>query len=408
MKKFTLNSYVIVLLILFVIFLPTAITQDAESELDAIVTAVGLDSVDDEMEVSLQVIVPTPSAQFSQQLSVVSTKAQTVGEGMSNLSLRLGKKIAFPHCKVVVFNKALAEKGLAEPLDFFVRNKANGGNMVLLGIDDSAKEMLNSISDIDNSLYFGLSNSGSYNKQYIKGKQLDLGNFYKKYLSEDSSLIIGSVSLESAKDVGMVAIPNSSGSSQGGEASGGGSSGEEQKTVVNKGKSILFKDGKKIKDLTANETMAFNWFDVDANIGFITIEGVTDSLYQDASVGIDIDKKKTKVKTYFDGDTPVYKLKLDLYVRVAEIKENSKNATKYKEDKAFLTPKLKEMLKEKISQNIDEAVNIAKENNTDIMLAAKTINKFDHSKFEKYKENNKDNILKNIRFEKEINIKERL
>lgn len=405
MKKLFRNKYFLVLLLLFVIFLPTSITQDAESELDAIVTAVGIDKVDEGVEVSLQVIVPTPSAQYSQQLSVVSSKANSVGEGMSNLSLRLGKKIAFPHCKVICFNDALAVQGLPEALDFLVRNKANGDDMVLLGVKDSAKDMLNSISDIDNSLYFGLSNSGSYNKEYTKGKQIDMGSFYKKYLSEESSLIIGSVSLESASEVGMVAIPSGQGSSQ---APNDTSKEEEQKTVVNRGESMLFKEGKKIRDLSSEDTMSFNWFDVDSNRGYIEIKNVNDDLYKNATVGVEIDQKKTKVQTYFEGDTPVYKLQLDLYIKVSQITENDKNLQRYKEDKAFLTPTLKQMLIERISSDIDNAISIAKENNTDIMLASKTINKFNHKKFEEYKSKSNDNLLSGIKFEKVINIKEKL
>ena len=407
MRKLFANRYFIVLLILFVCFLPTSLTQEAESQIDAIVTAVGIDSVENnELEVSVQIIVPTPSAQYSQQLSVVSTKAKSVSEGMSNLSLRLGKIISFPHCKVLVFNEKLAENGLTEGFDYLIRNKANGDEIVLLGTKDSAKELLNSISDIDNSLYFGLNNSGSYNKTYILGQQVNLSEFYKKYLTEDSSLIIGSVSLEKVSDVGMISIPSASGGSS--TQSSQENSSKDKKTVVNKGESILIKNGKKVKLLNIEETSAFNWFNPEATKGYILLNNITDDVYNNATVGVDIERKVTRVHVYFDGDKPVYELDLDLYIRIIEVVEgdNNKNPIIYKEDQQYVTPALKEALAKKIEENISLAYSIAIENNADVMLIGKTFNKYHTKRFNEYKNSNKENILKGITFKNKLNIKE--
>ena len=159
MKRLFLNKYFIVLIVLMICFLPTAITQEAESESDAIVTAIGVDYLPEEknVELSLQIVVPTPSAQYSQQLSVVSAKDKSVARAVSDIELRLGKYISFPHCKVIAFNEDALIDGVEKHLDFIIRNKANGNNIVILGTKDSSKEMLKSISDIDNSLYFSIS-----------------------------------------------------------------------------------------------------------------------------------------------------------------------------------------------------------------------------------------------------------
>ena len=181
MKKLFLNRYFLVLMLLLVCFLPSAITRESESESDAIITAIGIDCFDDsqDIELSLQILVPTPSAQYSQQLSVISIKEKTVSRAISFLELRLGKYISFPHCKAIVFNDAATKQGVDKFLDYIVRNKANSNNIVLINAQESAKDMLNSISDIDNSLYFSLNNSGGFNKEYLKGSQISLGDFIK-------------------------------------------------------------------------------------------------------------------------------------------------------------------------------------------------------------------------------------
>ncbi len=408
MKKLFLNRYFIILAVLLICFLPVAITQEAESESDAIVTAIGIDYFpqEDNIELSLQVVVPTPSAQYSQQLSVVSTKEKTVSRGVSFLSLRLGKNISFPHCKAIVFNDDATKQGVEKHLDYIIRNKANSNSIVLINTKDSAKEMLNSISDIDNSLYFSLNNSGGFNKEYIRGRQLSLGDFYKTYQSNNSSCIMGDVSLEKASEVGMVSIPSMSG---GGDSSGGASqSGKEQKTVVNNGESSLIKNGKKVKSLSAEETMGFNWFDPATTKGFLLVEGVEDSLYKDAKVGVELEVKKTKIDTYFEENTPVYKLILTLYVRIAEIVEEKKVDRIYDENHSYLTRALKDKIKEKIEANILQTIATAKEYNADIMQAGKTLNKYHHTKYQKYLKQNKENPLQNIKFEYDIKLKERI
>lgn len=406
MKRLFLNKYFIVLIVLMICFLPTAITQEAESESDAIVTAIGVDYLPEEknVELSLQIVVPTPSAQYSQQLSVVSAKDKSVARAVSDIELRLGKYISFPHCKVIAFNEDALIDGVEKHLDFIIRNKANGNNIVILGTKDSSKEMLKSISDIDNSLYFSISNSGGFNKEYIRGTQINLGDFYKKYQSEDSACIIGDVSLESADDVGMVSIPSMSGGDQGGDPS----KAKEQKTVVNKGEGSLIKNGKKIKSLTSEQTMGFNWFDTPTSKGFLLIENVNDNLYKNADVGVEIERKDTDIKAYFDGDIPVYKVTTRLYVRVSEIVEDIKDDRIYNESHAYLTDSLKEKIKLRVDETFNEAVSIAKQNNVDVMQASKTLNKYNHAKFKKYKENNKDNLLEGIRFEHKLIIKERM
>lgn len=407
MKKLFKNKYFFVLLLLFVIFLPTTITLKAKSEVEAIVTAIGMDYLeeDDEIELSIQVVVPTPSAQYSQQLSVINTKADTISKGMSDLSLRLGKTIAFPHCKVIAFNEKMCEKGIDDDLDYIMKNKANEGNIVLLETKDSAKELLNSISDINNSLHFGLNNSGTFNKEYLYGVQLDLANFYRLYVTDDASSLMGNVSLESAKDVGMISIPSSEGGGEG-SSNGGSSGGQEQKTVVNKGESSLLKKGKKIMSLSAEQTMSFNWFLPDADKGYIFVEGVNDDFYKDAKVGIEINKKVTRVKTSFEGETPIYTLDLDLYLTVTEIIQDGKNINNYRYDMPYLSNALKQKIIEKINNNVEEAVTIARQNNCDIMQATKTINKYHHKKYQKYKAQNEGKELDGITFKTKINIKE--
>jgi hypothetical protein len=138
------------------------------------------------------------------------------------------------------------------------------------------------------------------------------------------------------------------------------------------------------------------------------VENVRDDIYHDAKVGVFIDQKRANKKIFFREGKPVYKLSLDIYVRVAQIIEPNKTYDIYNEDRIFLTKELKKKLKEKILSTLGSATTIAKENNTDIMHACKDLSKYHNKQYKRYLSQNQNNPLQNITFEYDINIRERL
>ena len=117
-RFFKHNLVLVVLLVMALLFLPTVISKDAESESDAIVTAIGVDKQDQDYQLSLQVLVPTPASQYNQKLSVVADKGQDVSSALSKIQLRLGKEVGLSHCKVFVFNDKVAQDGLTQVFDY--------------------------------------------------------------------------------------------------------------------------------------------------------------------------------------------------------------------------------------------------------------------------------------------------
>ena len=60
-----------------------------------------------------------------------------------------------------------------------------------------------------------------------------------------------------------------------------------------------------IKLLNIEETSAFNWFNPEATKGYVLLNNITDDVYNYATVGVDIERKVTRVHVYFDGAKPV-------------------------------------------------------------------------------------------------------
>ena len=83
---------VIILLILLLVF-PSSVSNQAKLNMRIIVTGIAIDKVDDEYEVTAQVVKNTPGTETpgtSATIELVSDKAPTISLAMSKLSYKAG------------------------------------------------------------------------------------------------------------------------------------------------------------------------------------------------------------------------------------------------------------------------------------------------------------------------------
>lgn len=92
----------------------------------SVVMAMGIDSVDDQYEVSLQVVDPS---QMSRNRSmdrsptiVFSIRADTIFEAIRKFTTESSRRMYMSHLKFVIFDEETAKKGIKEPLDFLFRD----------------------------------------------------------------------------------------------------------------------------------------------------------------------------------------------------------------------------------------------------------------------------------------------
>jgi len=313
-RFFKYNIPLILVIILAIVFLPTVFSKDGESESDAIVTAIGVDKQDSDVQLSLQIIVPTPSSQYNQKLSLVTETAQDISSAINKISLRLGKNIGLAHCRVFVFSDELAQENITQTFDYIFRFKSNTQNIVLINTPDSAKDFLSNTQDLENNLYFSIRNRGSFNENYLYGNQTTLGMYYNDYLGPAKVSIISVVELvgesEASGEASGAGDSNSSGSNSGGADSSNESAsdqnsapsnssqgGQDKKVIINRGKMLILKNGKQALKLSPEQGVMVNWFRKEATNGILVIPNVTEKdRFDNADIGIDIDKKYTRLR----------------------------------------------------------------------------------------------------------------
>ena len=433
-RFFKHNLVLVVLLVMALLFLPTVISKDAESESDAIVTAIGVDKQDQDYQLSLQVLVPTPASQYNQKLSVVADKGQDISSALSKIQLRLGKEVGLSHCKVFVFNDKVAQDGLTQVFDYIFRAKSNTQNIVLIHTPDSAKDFLTNSSDLENNLYFSIRNRGSFNENYLVGDQTTLGSYYTDFLGPVKTSLIATVELLDEKQAngessggGTSSSSGASGSGSGDtssnesasggdsaneSATGGSSSGQQQKKViVNRGKLIVVKNGKQVMQLSPDESININWFNPKSSTGTIVVPNVTEKgLFENANVGIQVDQKTSTIKTSFKDGKPHLSLDVMLYVRTVEINQQNYTGNSYKSNSVNITPHLKELIKQQVITQAKQGFYLCQQNNVDLIKAYEHFNKYNNKHFKQYLQslNSRDDYLKDINLTINVQVEEHL
>ena len=125
----------------------------------AIVTAIGLDLVDDDMiRLSLQVAIPAKlgpaggSKGGSKERStfVISDKGVTVSEAYRNLQMKLSRRIFFSQSRVLLIGEALAKKGISNIIDFYTRFYQPRMNSFIMFTKGNASEVIKNIPNLEN------------------------------------------------------------------------------------------------------------------------------------------------------------------------------------------------------------------------------------------------------------------
>ncbi|WP_155591295.1 Ger(x)C family spore germination protein [Lysinibacillus cavernae] len=121
----------------------------------AIVVALGIDKVDDEYEISLQIVDPSEISMrqaTTQRAPVVSyhSKGETIFEAIRKMTTTAARKPYFAHLQVVVLGEDLAKEGISEALDLISRDHEFRKDFdVVMSHEATAKEVLNVLTPIE-------------------------------------------------------------------------------------------------------------------------------------------------------------------------------------------------------------------------------------------------------------------
>ncbi|QDQ02441.1 Ger(x)C family spore germination protein [Lysinibacillus fusiformis] len=151
MKK----SVTLILLILFLLLLSGCWSKRELNEI-AIVLAFGVDKIDDEYQISVQIANPSETtnklASSTGRLPVVTfiSKGESILDAVKNLSTVTPRKAYFAHLQIVVIGEELANEGIKNILDLLARNNEVRDDFnIIISRNAYAKDILTILTPIE-------------------------------------------------------------------------------------------------------------------------------------------------------------------------------------------------------------------------------------------------------------------
>ena len=405
---FSPRKLIIFFSVALMLFSLSFVNKPSQSETQGIVTSIAVDFIDNQIELVCSVVTPTSS--LSSKSSLYTAKADTVAEAVELIGMQMGKGLGFAQCDVVAIGQGLMDRGIIHSLDYLTRTKKVGKNVLLVGFEGQAKQIIESFIYLQESLSLQIPQILKYNKEFILAVDSSLENFYLGYYGDTGISIMPKISMqENNTTAGIEVTLNETSPSELGPQGGDGSSSDannKKMYFVNDGETIVLRHGVKVMNITPLEIKKLNLFIQDSKYGAYKIEGVEDDLYKNADVILRLEDKTSLLRFFFEGDTPTIILDLTMFLQVEEVIEEVKNKNLLRREDELMTEAVVAKLKEKLNSNLNEAVNLMKENNVDILDVAGMFNKFHYKKWNNFinKNENKENNLKNINFKWNINI----
>jgi len=390
MKYLWRNKIALIIVILLVVFIQPAISLPEQSKTENIVTAIGVDKIEDEFEISLQYILPYKSG-AENELKVSSVKAKNLSEAIEKVSIQFGKNSGFAHCKILILNDLACAENITSILDFFFKNKTNTNNMIILNTNDSAKDVLATSTSLNSELYVVV-NCSCYTAVQRHYQDLrNIGDYYDSYFSKTKCITLNVVKVEeeteSSGSSGEGSSTGASSSDTSGSASSGttgSSSSSPQKKLKNEGIIAIIKDGKKLLELTVDESNNLNYFNNVVKDHYFTIENFSDEIFNDVDVTFDVYGKKAKIATSFVDGIPHYTLNLQLNLRMSQVSSDEISMDYYEISHNSISDSLKEEVKNYVKGKLLLAEANFKANKYDVVKCFDSFYKFHNKKFKEF------------------------
>ena len=400
---------IFVMFAVMVLLMPRAFIKTSETKAMAIVTALGVDAVGTDIEVSAQIVIPKAQAGTTRSIVAVSAKNTDMASALQDISTYMGKKIGIEHCDVIVVGKKISENGVEDCLDYFFRGNRIEHNILIVFFDGEAKELIDSTSKIDNNFSLTIDEITKFSGEYFSTVETTLEKFYSEHYSPNKVSVIGGLKINdgeyglSLSDTGESAKQESQG--------GGQSQGQEEKKnkfLLNEGEVAVFKDWKLAKIFSRKQTEQMNWLLKSAKRYSLRVDDVNDGLFEGASVIFDVKEKDVSFKSRFVGDTPVWDINITVDLKLENIIGGDKN--KYKNfHKEFLTPMLRAKTIKTIINDVDEIVKVMKEEKLDVFRIYDLFEKTNYGKLKEYTQKyGREDFYQSLIYNVNVNLYERV
>ena len=406
MKKvktiFSPRKLVVWLFLLLIIITVPEFTRPSMSQTEAIVNMMCVDTEAGNFNVAASII--TPAEGKKANYTIYNASGKTLGDAMDKISLSIGKEMGFSQCEVMAFGDNISEQGVISALDFMVRLKKVSRNAILMNFGGDIKDFGEAVRKLYTDKQIKIEQVINFDKRYILTEDCTIDNFYLGYFNQTTIGILPKIKVQKQEMNNAIEVQ---GSDQSGSAEQASSGGEQQEKLylLNDGTMSIYKKGIKLLEMDESQVQDVNLFINKDYQGLVILEHITDDVYNDATVVINITKNKPKLKAVFENDLPVYKIDNTLTFYIEEIVQDEQKSSFMRRNKEFYTQTLLDAIKEKVKTDMTETIEFCKTNKLDLLKVFENFNCFKYGQFKKYTDKvGKENYLEQIDYQISVDL----
>ena len=383
--------------------------QPAQSQTQAIATALAVEQTEDNMiEVSAVILTPIPAS--TSKRKAYTAKGYDITNAINNISLQVGKQIGFGQCDIMAVGDKLCETNALKALDYLTRTKRVGRNAVLINFSGKTEDFANCVVQINDSLSLKVSEIINFNREYITATETNIESFFRGYYGDLGISTMPKIKISETESDNAIPIKVEEASSSQSEVSGSGGSssggGSKELYFTNDGTTSIFRDGKKFTEIEPGEVKYINLMQPETVLGTFILENVNSDLFNNARVVIDLTNKEMKYDLSFENGKPKIKYDIQLYIMIDEIIEAEKTENLLHTENWFVDDSVVTGLTSKVQENLDRVVQKLKDQSMDIIDIYEKFYKFKNKKFTAFLDTleNKKDFLKDVIFDYKITI----
>ena len=417
MIKFMLkHKYLTAFILIIILFIPYSLYQVPETDKLSVITSVGLDKVEDGIQLSANTIVPNSDTMSGSggsdgTVKTIVVKGKNVGDAFSNLSLILGRLPGLAHCDSIVINKELMQEDVTKYLDYFVRTNNLTSNATLIVAENTAKEIIETTASQKGLRAITLSDVLLLNHEYVLTQKSNLDAFYANYFSKAPSMVlpilnVGESNQSDDSSLASGATTGSSGAESGGSGqsqnnqsqnSGQGSGQDENKDssqqggqstpskiLKNEGKGAIVNKGKLVGIVEGEQMQGLSLLSKTVKKGNVQVNNINDKIFNDATLNFDIFNKSVKSYGYFANGVPVFNYDITLVLKLEEVVMDDYGVEAMTAVKNYMKGNIKELTESTIYEDISSIINKCKSTQSDILGVYDYFYKFHTTEWNKF------------------------
>ena len=364
-------------LIIMVILLPNALVMPSISFKGTIITAIGIDKVDENIEMSVLSLSNISKTNMSETTKVISGKGQTLANAVFDIETQVGRGIRMGHVGYIVISKSVADEDITNIINNLIITTKLPNTISLVICSNSAKDVLESASKLEKTSSYKLREmlQNEYNEDYSQETSLDA--FLKGYYSFSGSSTLGFVSLNQDFSSGIDA--NGEQNSDNSDSSSTSSESSKNNIISYKSEHAVFKKGIFDYILSNDEMQGLNFIVENKLQKLITLNDINTQNLTNATITFDVLSEDIKTESIIQNNKPKLTYNISLKLKILEVLD--KGEKRISEEKIVLDDEINQKIEQYIKARIGALYKKISSEKTDIINVYENFNSSCHKKF---------------------------